>query len=466
MAKPITFDELSHFTDKQKLAQSLTEKYKYFLFGGASGPGKSYWLRWSPIKFLHKHCFKELGLKGVRAGLFCEDYPALWDRHISKIKYEFPQWLGTYNGQYHEFTLNPKYGSGVLAFRNLDDPSKYASSEFAWIGVDELTKNEKEKFNFLRWRLRWIGVNNTRFAAGTNPGGIGHEWVKKLWISRQFDSGERESDQFHFLPALPQDNPHLPDSYYTTLQSLPEALRKAYLEGNWDIFEGQYFSEWNSEVHTRPPFAIPESWPKYRAYDHGREAPACCKWYAVDPDGRVWVYREFYKAGMNVDQIAQEISKMSAGEQYQYSVADPSIFSNMGFVDKFGGQTIAETFSRYGIQFIPASNRRVDGWAIMHQYLHWDTHTLPKMMYFKTCYNSLRTIPALIHDDKHPEDLDTRGEDHAADPDRYFLMSLHERVPGDRPMNDIEKKLQRIKDQSYDLNKLYRGDYYHQNAYF
>jgi len=235
------------------------------------------------------------------------------------------------------------------------------------------------------------------------------------------------------------------------LKSLPERLRKAYLDGNWDVFEGQYFTEWDKNKHVVPAFPVPIPFKRFRAYDHGREAPACCKWYAVDYDGRIWVYKELYVKGLNVDQIALKINEMSEGEMYEWSVADPAIFANMGFVDKFGGQTIAESFAKHGIMFIPASNRRVDGWQLMHQYLHWDEKKVdlegriipPKMIYFNTCYDSIRTIPALVHDTNKPEDLDSKGEDHAADVDRYFLMSLHEQASR-RPLTEVERKLKEM----------------------
>ena len=200
----------------------------------------------------------------------------------------------------------------------------------------------------------------------------------------------------------------------------------------------------------------------------------------MDYDGRVWVYREFYMSGLDVDQIAEEINRKSVamkdpltgqwigGETYHYSVADPSIFAKMGFVDKFGGQTIAETFSRYGIMFIPASNRRIDGWNLMHQYLRWDKDKKPKMIYFSTCFDSIRTIPSLIHDDIKPEDVDTNGEDHAGDTDRYLLVSLHESKT-EKPKTDTERKIERMREMANQsvnpstLNQFYLGDYYRKN---
>lgn len=443
---------------RQKDAEEAVDQYDYVFYGGAAGPGKSYFLRHYPIKFLVEHCYHKFGLKGVRFGLFCEDYPALHDRHLTRIAYEFPKWLGTYKSQTHEFVLDHKFGGGIIAFRNLDDPSKYLSSEFGGIGVDELTKNPKETFDFLRLRMRWPGLEHPKFIGTSNPGGIGHEWVKRYWIDKQFPEDEKQKDQFFYVKALPTDNPSLPESYYVTLSSLPEKLRKAYRDGNWDVFEGQYFSEWDRSKHTISPFEVPKGWKRFRAYDHGRENPACCKWYALDYDGRVWVYKELYVTGLNADEIADKINALSIGEEYEYSVADPSIFAKHGFVDAYGGQTIAEVFARKGIMFFPASNRRVDGWNLMHQYLAWSDQTIPKIVYFSTCVDSIRTIPSLVHDEHKPEDLDTKGEDHAADPDRYLLMSLHERKTPP-PKTEVEKKLDQIRQGTgqKNLNQLYYG---------
>lgn len=232
-AKIIKFSELSKFTPKQWEACQQSETHKYLLYGGSMGAGKSYWLRWMAIYWLLTFA-AETKIPGIRAGLFCEDYTSLNDRHISKIKTEFPAALGTYNEQRHEFQLHARFGGGILAFRNLDDPSKYLSSEFAWIGVDELVKNPKSSFDVLRTRLRWPGITNPRFNAATNPG---EGWVKQYFIERNFPSTEGESEQFAYVGALPKDNPYLPPEYFKNLESLPEAQRKAFLEGDWSAFE-------------------------------------------------------------------------------------------------------------------------------------------------------------------------------------------------------------------------------------
>lgn len=230
----ISFTELSGFFPKQNEAKLASKRFKFTLFGGALGSGKSRWLRWMAVYWLMDY-WARYQIKGIRAGVFSEDYPSLNDRHLTKVKYEFPSWLGKFNESKHEFTLAPEYGSGIIAFRNLDDPEKYLSVEFAVECVDEINRNPKPVFTELRKRLRWPGVKDVKFLAGCNP--IGEAWVKNMWVKRLFPLEEKEQYEFVFVPALPTDNPHLDESYYKSLESLPENQRKAMLEGNWDAFD-------------------------------------------------------------------------------------------------------------------------------------------------------------------------------------------------------------------------------------
>lgn len=236
----IKFSELAKFLPKQLDAQNASKRFKFVLYGGSLGSGKSYWLRWMMVYWLMKY-YDKYGQRGIRAGLFCEDYRSLEDRHLSKIKYEFPTWLGTYNGQRNEFTLAAEYGSGVIAFRNLDDPEKYLSVEFAVMGVDEINRNPLVTFRELRKRLRWAGIPDVRFMGACNP--VGQAWVKNYWVKRMFPMEENEQYEFVFVPARPTDNPYLDPSYYKSLESLPENQRKAFLEGNWDSFDEEIDEE-------------------------------------------------------------------------------------------------------------------------------------------------------------------------------------------------------------------------------
>lgn len=230
----IKFSDLTKFFEKQRTALDATKKWKYVLFGGSVGSGKSYWIRWTAVYWLMRY-YAKYKIEGIRAGVFCEDYPSLNDRHLTKIKFEFPEWLGTYNESKREFTLSKKWGSGIIAFRNLDDPSKYLSVEFAFIGIDEINRNPKTTFDMLRSRHRWPGISDVKFIAACNP--LGEAWVKNMWVKRIFPPDEKEEYEFVYIPALPTDNPHLSQDYFKSLESLPEVQRKAYLEGNWDAFD-------------------------------------------------------------------------------------------------------------------------------------------------------------------------------------------------------------------------------------
>lgn len=233
-----SFSELSNFFPKQKLALQASQTYKYTFFGGTKGSGKSRWLRWSTAYHLMRW-YQTLGLKNVVGAIFSEDYPTLKDRQISKIGTEFPPWLGTLHGDHplygRSYILAPEYGSGVIAFRNLDDPSKYESAEFALVALEEAQMDPLPVFEMLRTRMRWPGLEDTKMLLAGIPGG--EAWVRQYFVDRNFSPTEAEAMGFFFIQALPGDNPHLPEAYLNALRSLPEPYRSAYLDGRWDVFD-------------------------------------------------------------------------------------------------------------------------------------------------------------------------------------------------------------------------------------
>lgn len=412
----------------------------YVLYGGAAGPGKSRALRWALVQF---HVgLAQRGIRNVRTGLFCESYPTLQDRQISKIVREFPAWLGKLRQSRDEgygFYFNEQYGGGYIALRNLDDPAKYASSEFAAEAVDEITKNPRQTFDDLRFRLRWPGVEHNPFLAASNPGSIGHAWVKKLWIDGDFsgDDENLDANEFEFVPAKAGDNPYLPASYWKRLNSLPPAMRRAMLDGDWNVFEGQVFGDWREDLHVCEPFPIPDDWPKWVSIDYGYSAPFCALWLARSPDRRLYVYRERYTAGWRARQQAIEIRGASRNEDIELYAADPSMWAKR---EGLSGDSLAEEYAAEGIQLQKANNDRRAGLEYVREDLNWkalpggadDDHGRvlkpPRLQVFNTCRNLIRTLPALPYDKVRVEDVDTRADDHGYDALRYGLAVEHQRI--------------------------------------
>lgn len=442
-AERVSIAGLAHFLPKQEQALDALYAKKYTLYGGAAGPGKSYWLRWAALHFLTECA--ALGLKGVRVGLFCEDYPTLEDRQISRIKREFPPWLGKLKGSRDEglgFFLHPQYGGGFIALRNLDDPAKYASTEFAAIFVDELTKNDRQTFEDLRFRLRWPGLEHTPLAAATNPGSKGHGWVKKLWIDSDF-TGEMDSSldpsEFAFVKALPADNPNLPESYWKLLDTLNPRMRRAMRDGEWDVFEGQAFSEFSRERHVIVPFTIPDSWTRWTSTDYGYVDPWATIWLARSPDRqRVVAYREAYQRGLTAREQAKKLKEMTGTEKIRLSVADPSMW---GQRERLSTSSVADEYAMEGVTLQAANNDRLGGWAKLHEALAWEQLQArvnpPRLQIFNSCPNLIREIETIPLSETKPEDVDTDASDHALDALRYGLM-----VEGQRSRPDADERIQ------------------------
>lgn len=294
MVKTVKFSEICNFTPRQLEATQAADQYRYMLFGGARGPGKSFWLRYYGLRILLR--FAAQGIKNVDVMLACEDYPSLTGRQINKIMTEFPAWLGEVKDTKQKglgYHLKPEFGGGSILLRNLDDPSKYQSFEFAAILVDELTKNPLRTFNILRGSMRWPGVSRTQFVAATNPEA---NWVRDLWVEGKFPPEMAPlKPEFKFVSALPTDNPYLDENYWhTELNTLTGALRQAWLEGNWYAgVEGLVYESFTADNITDQEPDIERSYDI--AVDDGYIDPRATLFIQRQANGDILVFDELYE---------------------------------------------------------------------------------------------------------------------------------------------------------------------------
>jgi phage terminase large subunit len=420
--------ELAGFAQNPKQVEAW-QKFRdgrFLLYGGAAGGGKSRFLRWCAVLYLVA-LHKKYGLRGVQVMLACEDYPSLKDRQISKIQAEFPKALGRLRqSDTREFVLDENYGGGIIALRNLDDPSKYLSAEFAGIFVDELSRNDRAMFDELRHRLRWPGVDRPKFAGATNPGGKGHGWVKKLWIDGASDPEAFDAElrplghEFNFVQAKASDNPFLPPSYSADLATLPEARRRALLDGDWDSFAGQYFTNFSKTRHcvAREDIKAQPWWPRWISIDWGYAHDSAVLWHTVDEQKHCTTYGEFTGRGLSPAMLGREIIGRNEGARIGAVYLDPSAFGQ-----RFNESTIAELLSAVlheaGLpRCVRAANDRIGGWMLMYQMLdsgHWKIS--------EDCKELIRTLPALCHSEVSPEDVQKAAGDDAPDAARYGLYS-------------------------------------------
>ena len=406
---------------------------KYIAFGGARGGGKSWAVR-------QKARLLALRYSGIRMLLIRRTYQELENNHIRYLRGEL-QGLAEYRATARQFLFR---NGSVLDFGYCAcdaDLDRYQGAEYDIIFIDEATQLREEWLRQFAACLRGVNQFPKRIYYTCNPGGPGHQYIKRLFLDRRFLPGERGED-YVFIPARVTDNLALlraqPD-YLEQLQALPAKLRAAWLEGKCDVFEGQFFPEFTDDpehyadrrfTHVIAPFDIPRSWRVYRSYDFGYAKPFSCAWWAVDHDGVIYRILELYGCTDTPDegvrwtpeQQFRKIRQMEdehpwlKGRDIQ-GVADPAIW------DTSRGESIYETALRYRIYFQKGDNRRLPGWMQMHYRLSFDSEGYPQMYIFNTCRAFVRTVPALLYSSTDVEDLDTRQEDHVADESRYFCMS-------------------------------------------
>ena len=421
------------------------------LYGGAAGGGKS--------DAIVVEALRQVDNPNYRGIIFRKTYPQCRELIIKSIrlyKQAFPK--AEYNGSEHVWT----FPSGAkIYFGSMPNSTSYLNYQglsFSYIAFDELTHFTLEEYEYLISRNRADGEGLRVYIRATaNPGGIGHGWVKERFITASppgvpYEVEASATDKTGqtitvkrkrvFIPSSIFDNPSLlanDPNYLANLAMLPEAKKKALLYGDWDSYEGQVFTEGRNnlagydtkiDTHVINPFPIPRTWKRYRTFDFGYSKPYAVQWWAIDYDGRAYLYRQLYgctgtpntgtrEEPRKIARKIREIEDELENGNYITGIADPAIWDESRGKDG----TIIRMFEEEGVYFEKGKNDRLSGKMQCHYRFALDESKRPMAYVFNTCKHFIRTIPNLVYDDRNVEDVNTSQEDHDYDAMRYFFMA-------------------------------------------
>ncbi len=411
-------DSLHPFPPQEEFFRANARRIAY---GGARGGGKSFAMR-------AKLVLLALRYPGIQILLLRRTFPELRENHINPLR----RWLhgiADYKDSTKEF-LFPSSSRIKLGYLSEEgDALQYQGQAYEVVGMEEATQFTESQYYAMTECCRLAGLLQEPFVPRMyftcNPGGVGHAWVKRLFIDRDYREGEKAED-YVFIPSTVYDNRYLlkeNPEYVRTLESLPPLRRRAMLDGDWDAFEGQYFTEFDRSRHEIAPFSIPDTWHRFAAMDYGLDMTACL-WFAYPPDrSRLVVYREFYQPDLVLSEAAREIRERCDKEEIRYIAASPDLAGRR----QDGGKSGFDILSSSGVKgLIPADNARIPGWRRVREFLRAEGKEGPFLGIFPQCKNLLRTLPRLTFDPIKTEDaaLTPHEYTHAPDALRYGLSSL------------------------------------------
>ncbi len=306
------------------------------------------------------------------------------------------------------------------------DVYQYQGQEYDVIGLEEATHFTETQMIFLTTCNRTTRSDFTpRMYYTMNPGGVGHAWVKRIFIDRQYKRTENPND-YVFIPARIYDNPVLLNNdpgYLQTLKNLPDDLRRAHLDGDWDLHVGQYFTEFRRAIHVCEPFPIKDYWQCYRAFDYGLDMLACL-WAAFDELGNCYIYKELCEPNLVISEAARRMRNNTLNKEPIVCTFAPA---DMWSRNRDSGKSQADLYADYGLPLVQVRNGRVDGWLNLKEWFknvqNGAGQSEPRLHIFSNCTELIRCIPLLQHDEKNPSDCATEPHDitHAPDALRYLM---------------------------------------------
>ena len=435
------------FTPNPRQWKAMCAKQKYICYGGARGGGKSYYIREKAVTMALKY-------PGIRICIVRRTHGEVEKNHVVPLRQILCPWYAKYNAGKYQFNF---YNGSLIQcdyFNQDRDADHFQGIEYDIIFIDEAT-NLKEEWLKIYFDPCLRGVNDfpKHIIYTCNPGGPAHQYIKRLFVDRRFLPDENPDD-YVFIPAKATDNIALmraqPD-YIKQLDKLPPKKRAAWRDGDFNVFEGQFFEDFVNDpahykdrrlTHVIDPFPVSKDWPVYHSFDWGYKKPFSMGWYTIDYDGRMYRILEFYgcekQNSMSVPDTGLKwfkekvFRKLHEMEEHHpllrgrriIGPADSSIWK------EDGGPSIAEAAENAGVYFDLSDKERLPGWQQCHARLAFDDDGYPGFQEFKTCEDFIRTIPLLQYDEHDDEDLDSLGEDHPADEWRYMCQY--------RPIKPIE----------------------------
>lgn len=426
-----------------KQLQFCQSKAKFNGYGGARGGGKSFVIRPKAITLALKY-------DGISILIVRRTFKELEGNHLDEFRRQL-RGIATYNQKYYRFDF-PNGSVIRFGYANTDsDMDNYQGQAFDVIFMDEATHFTEFMYMKFTECLRLSdGIKeylkkhpgehfSPRMYLTANPGGVGHTWFKRLFVDKVYREGEDAND-YTFIPALVYDNEFLMKenpTYVKQLEALPEKEKLAMLYGDWNVFEGQFFEEFDEEIHTfdpkkfmtdyetgkSMPFYLSTNWRLYRVRDYGLDKTACY-WAALTEDGTFYVYRELWESDLSVSVSGDKINFMTPNNEIIYSdICPPDMWNRQSQTGKSAVDILIEKCKQYPTK---ANNDRETGWLMVKEMLRINPKTgKPYLMISQSCPNLIHSIKFIQHDEKNPNDCAKEPHEitHSADALRYLCTS-------------------------------------------